>query len=110
MRVNIAPVQVSVLGPLQVEGPAGDLHIGPPAERALLCLLALNADRSVSTSVLIDQLWDDSPPSSAKKGLQGRVSALRNVLPPDSIISDPGGYRLAVDRDAVDLNRFEALL
>ena len=37
-------------------------HVGGPRARALLALLALDADRVVPTGSLIDRLWDGNPP------------------------------------------------
>ncbi len=101
---------VSVLGPLVVEGEDGPIEIGPPLDRALLCLLAIHAGRTVTATSLVEGLWGEDPPASARKGLQGRVSALRSALPDGSIATASGGYSLAVDPDAVDLHRFEQLL
>ena len=49
----------------------------------MLALLLLNANRVVPTSRLIDELWGDAPPETARKALQVYVSRLRKVLGPD---------------------------
>ncbi len=79
-------------------------------ERALLAFLALRAGSDVSGAGLTRALWGDEPPRSATKTLQTYVSALRRVLPPGTIETTPGGYRLAISPDDVDAHRFEQLL
>ena len=46
----------------------------------MLALLLLNANRVVSTERLIDDLWGDSPPSTARAALQVYVAGLRKAL------------------------------
>ncbi len=88
----------------------GELQIPARKERALLAFLALRAGSVVSAAELTRALWGDEPPRSATKTLQTYVSALRRVLPPRTIETSPGGYRLAVSPDDVDAHRFEQLL
>ncbi len=87
------------------------LPIGGQRLRALLAALALHAGRTVVVSTLIDEVWADSDdlPSDATGALQALVGRLRRVLGKDAIASAPGGYRLAVAPDDVDLHRFERL-
>ena len=49
-------------------------------QRAILAILALNANRLVATRRLIDDLWPEQPPESAANTLQGYVSRLRKAL------------------------------
>lgn len=87
-----------------------EVHIPARKERALLAFLALRAASVVSAGELTRALWGDEPPRSATKTLQTYVSALRRVLPAGTIETTPGGYRLAVPPDDVDVHRFEQLL
>ncbi|MDV5143677.1 BTAD domain-containing putative transcriptional regulator [Streptomyces sp. SBC-4] len=87
--------------------------------RALLTALAAGAGgaggagRSTSTGTLIAQVWADDDPAAGQDrtaALQALVGRLRRALGHEAIVSAPGGgYRLAVDPDAVDLHRFERL-
>jgi predicted ATPase/DNA-binding SARP family transcriptional activator len=61
----------------------------------------------VSPSELIDVLWGDDPPRTASKTIQAYISALRRLLPPATIDTSPGGYRLNVDPDDIDITGFE---
>src|SRR5690348_18423030 len=69
-----------ILGPLEVRGDRGELPIGGGKQRALLALLLIHANESLSTDTLIDELWTDEPPATAAKILQNYVSQLRRVL------------------------------
>ncbi|MFJ2771766.1 AfsR/SARP family transcriptional regulator [Streptomyces sp. NPDC087300] len=87
------------------------LSVGGPRLRALLAALALRAGRTTAVDALIDEVWADAddPPADAPAALQALVGRLRRALGRDAVASDPGGYRLAVPPDAVDLHRFERL-
>ncbi|MEU7582017.1 BTAD domain-containing putative transcriptional regulator [Streptomyces sp. NPDC041068] len=85
------------------------LPVGGQRLRALLAALALHADRTTAVSALIDEVWADDPPADAPAALQALVGRLRRALGKDAIASAPGGYRLAVAPDDVDLHRFERL-
>ena len=81
----------------------------------LLARLVAASGRLVTTSELIDTLWDDDPPASAAKSLQTFVLRLRNALEPHRsgapavLVTDGPGYRLAVDPAQVDAERFARL-
>ncbi|MFE0176767.1 BTAD domain-containing putative transcriptional regulator [Streptomyces sp. NPDC059002] len=85
------------------------LPVGGPRLRALLAALALRADRTTAVHALIDEVWADAPPADAPAALQALVGRLRRAIGKDAVASDPGGYRLAVAPDDVDLHRFERL-
>jgi WD40 repeat protein/DNA-binding SARP family transcriptional activator len=77
-------------------------------------MLALRANRTVSTDELIDGLWADHPPASAAKNVQLHISRLRKALASDdcpaSIVTHGRGYELQLSEDAVDAVRFEQLV
>jgi predicted ATPase/DNA-binding SARP family transcriptional activator len=104
-------VRIGVLGALQVRDSSGrPVAVSGPRVRALLAVLALDADRVVPAGVLIDRIWDD-PPAGALNALQSTVSRLRAALQQAGIAveSQPPGYRLALARDLVDALAFERL-
>src|SRR5579864_6927061 len=91
-----------VLGPLE----AGDVELGAGRQRALLAFLLIHAGEVVSTDRLIDALWSGTSPASATKVVQGYVSQLRRVLPPETIETRASGYVLqAPDTDAAEFER-----
>jgi DNA-binding SARP family transcriptional activator len=103
-------VRISLLGPLQVDGELGTVRIGAAKERSLLSTLALTPGCIVSTDALINALWGDEPPSSARKTLQTYVWNLRQAFGSDIIVTDPAGYALCVEPDDVDVGRFRSLV
>jgi predicted ATPase/DNA-binding SARP family transcriptional activator len=104
-------VRVALLGPLQVLDD-DDVEVTPraPKRRAVLALLALRVNSVVRDSELIDALWGENPPLRADKLVQQYISDVRKVLPPDTIQTEPGGYRLCIPAENVDVTRFERLL
>src|SRR5580765_4161236 len=99
-----------VLGPLEVRDDDRSLPLAGAKQRALLALLLLNANQVVSRERLIDQLWGDEPPETVVTMVQVYVSRLRKLLPPETLVTRPPGYVLAIDPEEVDLFRFERLL
>jgi class 3 adenylate cyclase len=99
----------SVLGPLEVR--EGDRVIALPRRkhRVLLAVLLLRADEVVSTDALIEQLWGEKPPRTAKDALVNYVSLLRKALGPDVLLTRDPGYVLDVRPEQTDLGRFERL-
>ncbi|GAB3426510.1 BTAD domain-containing putative transcriptional regulator [Flindersiella endophytica] len=104
-------MRIGVLGPLEVwDDQSRPVEVGGFRLRALLARLALDPGRIVTTDALIDGLWGEEPPAGAVNALQSLMSRLRRVLQaPDLIESQPSGYRLALDTEAVDVHRFERL-
>ena len=99
-----------MLGSVEVRDGAGCLvEVSGARLRALLALLALRPGQVAGVGYLIDELWESRPPDGAANALQALVSRLRRALPDGVVESRPGGYLLAVDRDQVDVFRFELL-
>jgi len=66
-----------VLGPLEVLGDDGRVSLAGPKQRAVLAHLILRPNRVVPASLLIDELWGDEPPETARNTLQTYVYRLR---------------------------------
>jgi DNA-binding SARP family transcriptional activator len=86
------------------------LTVGGMKQRALLGVLLLNADTTVSRDVLVDELWGSSPPETATKALQMNVSQQRKALGHDSIETRAPGYVLRIGDNAFDAARFRELV
>lgn len=103
-------MHIGILGPLIVAEDGRTVEIGGGRLRALLVWLALDVGRPVRVDTLADALWGDDLPHDHANAIQSLVSRLRRVLPrPDVLRSEHGGYRLDIDRNAVDAVQFEDL-
>jgi DNA-binding SARP family transcriptional activator len=98
-----------VLGTLEVLVDGRPIDVSGSRQRALLTVLLLRANETVSRDRLIDELWGERPPGTAANALAALVARLRKVLPPDLLLSRAGGYELRLARQALDLHRFETL-
>jgi DNA-binding SARP family transcriptional activator/class 3 adenylate cyclase len=96
-----------LLGPLEISAGHAQLQIAAGRQRALLAILLLHANRTVSRDRIVDGLWGDDVPGSAQKMVQINVSQLRKVLPEPRLRTRPPGYLLEVRDDELDLARFE---
>lgn len=107
----MSELRFRLLGPLEVERDGVRLELGPRKQRAVLALLLLEANRVVPTERLIDELWGDSPPETARSALQVYVAGLRKALGADgtSLRTSAPGYMLEVEPGALDLEVFAAL-
>jgi DNA-binding SARP family transcriptional activator len=99
-----------ILGPLEAFDRERQLPLGGARQRAVLALLLLHGNETLTRDVIIDELWGENPPPTAAKVLQNCVSALRKELPADTIRTVAGAYGLTVEVDELDRDRFERLL
>lgn len=112
-------LEYRLLGPVEARSDGHRLSLGGPKPRALLATLLLRPGRVVSTRALIDTVWGDEPPDTARALIQTYVSGLRRALPtgtdpstgsrPDPIETRPPGYLLHTDGARIDLADFERL-
>jgi DNA-binding SARP family transcriptional activator/pimeloyl-ACP methyl ester carboxylesterase len=101
-------MEYRVLGPLEVRGEDGEVRLRAGKERALLALLLVNANRTLTLDGIVDALWGEDVPETAQKMVQVYVSHLRKLLPADTLLTRPPGYALSVEPEQLDLRRFEA--
>lgn len=104
------PVQLRILGPLEVTEGNGPIPLGGPKQRAVLAHLLLRANHLVPTEVLIDEVWGEEPPEAARNSLQSYASHLRKALGPERIEGSRAGYVLRADPSEVDAFHFQSLL
>ena len=105
-------IEVSLLGPVHVELDGRAVRLDAAKQRAVLVVLALHAGRAVCVDRVIDDVWGDCPPASARKMVQLYVSQLRRLLGPgaSTVMTEGRGYRLDVAYEAVDAVRFTELV
>ncbi|MGW7080274.1 BTAD domain-containing putative transcriptional regulator [Streptomyces sp. NPDC054866] len=98
-----------LLGPVEAWRAGRRLSLGGPKPRALLAALLLEPGRVVSVDALIDAIWGERPPDTARSLIQSYVSALRRALSADAIETRPPGYLIHADATLVDRVEFERL-
>src|SRR6516225_7148171 len=99
-----------ILGPLEVIGDDGPIALGAPKQRALVALLLLHADETLSADRIADELWNGKPPKTATASLWNLVTQLRKALPADTLVTKPGGYSLEIGEHELDYRSFELLV
>ncbi|MFF3432037.1 BTAD domain-containing putative transcriptional regulator [Streptomyces sp. NPDC002602] len=115
-------MDIDVLGALAVR--ENGVSITPTAAkpRQVLALLALHADQTVPVAALIEELWGQQPPRSARTTLQTYILQLRALIATalanggdtsrtakDVLVTLPGGYLLSGGGGASDVREFERL-
>lgn len=105
-------LHIQLLGPLQVLDAGRPLALGGRQQRAVLALLALNANRVVTVDELLAGIWGDRATDGSVNVLQVYVSRLRR-LGGDRDIGihrQPPGYLLEADAGSLDLLAFRELV
>jgi DNA-binding SARP family transcriptional activator len=108
-------MEFRILGPLEVWSDGQRVPVTAAKQRTLLATLLLRAGRVVAADELIDGLWDERPPTTARKTLHNYVHRLRAVLAhgassPPMLLTQPPGYLLNLRDAELDLHRFEELV
>src|SRR4051794_22192371 len=105
-------MHIQLLGHVEASVGERPVTLGGAKQRAVLAMLGLEAGRLVSADRLIEGLWGEDPPPSAAKMVQNYVWRLRGVLADDGgaeIVTRGRAYELRIDRELVDVCRFERL-
>lgn len=111
-------VQLRLLGPVELATTGGTADAGPPQRRTVLAVLAVDAGRPVGTDVLISRVWGANPPEGARRSVHAHITRIRHVCDRFGDASGEGlrltrrsdGYVLEVDRQQVDVYRFQHLI
>jgi DNA-binding SARP family transcriptional activator len=109
MEASAPRLGIEVLGTLNVRIDNAEIALGSTKQRRLLALLLMRPNRAVSVNELIDAVWNENPPRTARKNLQVYVCGLRKLLAM-RIEHGPDGYVFRSDADEVDLLRFDELV
>jgi predicted ATPase/DNA-binding SARP family transcriptional activator len=99
-----------ILGPLDVAADRA-VRLGSLRQRTVLALLLIRPDEAVSTDRLVEELWGEDPPQTARHTLQTHVHQLRKGLGLDAgrLETRPPGYRLRLLPDELDALIFQDL-
>lgn len=105
-------MDIRLLGRFDVVVDGAALSLGGPRQRAVLAVLAVQANEIVSTDRLVEEVWGGEPPATAVVTLQRYLSHLRRALDglPLTIETRRPGYVLVVDPELVDAHRFERMV
>ncbi|MFI5898212.1 BTAD domain-containing putative transcriptional regulator [Actinoplanes sp. NPDC051513] len=106
-------LEFRLLGPLEVVGDAGLVQTVGTRLPAVLATLLLHANRTVTVGRLAHGVWQN-PASGANSNIRTYVAQLRAAFaaagqPPARLLTETGGYRLAVADGELDVASFEAL-
>jgi len=83
--------------------------IAASRQQIALTLLLLEAGHVVSVDRIVDALWGDEPPRTARSQVQITVSALRRLLGESVIVTQLPGYMIKAPPEGIDLACFEKL-
>jgi DNA-binding SARP family transcriptional activator len=99
-------MEFRILGPLEVADEGRVLQLGTGRQLALVGLLLLHANEVLSVDRIVDELWGESPPTTAAKIVRNSVSVLRRELG-DRLVTRSPGYLLRVEPGELDSERLE---
>ena len=99
-----------ILGPLHISRDGHQLGLGGHRQKVLVCVLLLHANEVMSAEQIIDVLWGETAPATARKALQVYVSRLRRILGAGVLETRAPGYLIRVHDGELDAQRFERLL
>lgn len=115
---SLSHSQFEILGPVAASVNGTPARLGGRRQVIVLARLLVTPGRVVSLDQLADAVWDGDLPAHPEVTLRSYVSNLRRVLEPDRvrraghscIESQAPGYRIVVDPELVDAQRFERLV
>lgn len=99
-------ITIRILGPMTIEVDNSPVQL-PPAPRRLLSILLLDPAAEMSSDAIIDRMWSDSAPPSARTAIHVHISHLRKHLP-NLVATTSSGYRLEEGRFHCDRSLLEA--
>jgi DNA-binding SARP family transcriptional activator len=114
-RMNGDFVEFRLLGPMEVLRDGIPVELRGHKARSLLAILLLHANQTVTVEMLVDALWGDEVPASARQSVHYCVHRVRQALGGSPaadrmLATEPGGYRARVVDGALDIARFEDAL
>jgi predicted ATPase len=98
-----------VLGQLSAERDGRPVALPGARGRAVLAVLLMNRGRPLTVDQLIDAVWGEAAPASARSALHVHLSKLRSAIG-DLLVKSPAGYQLEADAYDLDADQFESLV
>ncbi|GAA3846497.1 BTAD domain-containing putative transcriptional regulator [Sphaerisporangium flaviroseum] len=90
------------------------MDLGGIRQQIVLAVLLLDANRVVTIGRLMEAIYGDDPPTTARAQVQICISSLRRLFAangvPDLISTQSLGYAIRVAADQIDAQRFESLV
>ncbi|MBG0853549.1 AfsR/SARP family transcriptional regulator [Streptomyces spinoverrucosus] len=114
-------MEIGTLGPFRFQINGNEAGPRAPKIRQMLALFSVRSNQVVLMQHLVQELWSEYPPRSAKITLQTYIVRLRQQLaknleesgtaldPKDLLQTFHGGYQLTVDPAVLEYRRFEEL-
>jgi DNA-binding SARP family transcriptional activator len=110
-------VTFGILGPLEVRGHSGPVTLRGVRQRVALTALLLRANTVVPLDDIIDYIWPDRAPATAREQVLIIVSGLRRVLGGAEqraetrlVVTCRPGYLIRIHPGQLDAQRFETLV
>jgi DNA-binding SARP family transcriptional activator len=112
-------ISVRLFGPISITvrgSKLGPRDFGGVKPKQILELLLVARGKPLSKDRLADVLWGESLPRNVSGTLETYVSVLRRRLEPNKgrgssvLVTEPGAYRLNLDRADVDLDEFDEMV
>ncbi len=102
------------LGPFVVSTDRSEIVVKPCRRSQLLIVLLANANKVVSTTQVVREIWDDNPPGNTMNSLHAIVTRLRRDVTAWSVgrvqvVHRHPGYVLVMDESCLDITEFTRL-
>jgi len=104
---------VELLGEVGASVGGQEIALGPPRQRAVLAILAMRANQTVSRGELIDGVWGDTTPATVEGSVHTYIHGLRRALSAaggDVLVRTGPGYQLSLGPGELDLAVVESRL
>ncbi|HEX5115459.1 MAG TPA: BTAD domain-containing putative transcriptional regulator [Pseudonocardiaceae bacterium] len=111
--VNAGPIYFELLGPISIVHGDNRKQLSSHRQRVILAALLLSANRVVPVDTLIDAVWGERPPATARSQVYICMTAIRGTLrefaPGELVVTEPTGYFMRLEPDQLDMRRFERM-
>ncbi len=107
-------MEFKILGPVEISVGSQRLELGGARQQIVLAVLLLSANRPVTIDRLVEAIYGEDPPSTARLQAQISISSLRRLFAshgrPGAIATRARGYEMQVGDGELDYQRFTDLV